>query len=74
MDSIHVKFSGSSELLIYRKRYLIYNQHNKLFEEIKICMEDDGFFDLSGLTEMMQAMDKAVEEHMKKIPQDHILL
>lgn len=47
--------------------------YRKLFEEIKQCMEDDGFFDLSGLTEMMQEMNKSIEEQTKqaKQPQDH---
>lgn len=46
---------------------------NKLFDEIKMCMEDDGFFDLSGLTEMVQKMNETVESGVKepKTPQDH---
>lgn len=46
---------------------------NKLFDEIKTCMEDDGFFDLSGLTEMMETMNENIEKETKKIknPQDH---
>lgn len=59
------------------KQYMKENKisFKKLFEDIKQCMEDDGFFDLSGLTEMMEEMNKGVEEHAKKkskkIPQDH---
>ena len=42
-------------------------------------MEDDGFFDLSGLTEMMEEMNNQMEESMEesmeektpKTPQDH---
>jgi hypothetical protein len=38
-------------------------------------MEDDGFFDLSGLTEMLAEMNKSVEEQTKKkqpkTPADH---
>lgn len=48
--------------------------YRKLFEEIKQCMEDDGFFDLSGLTEMLTEMNKSIEEQTKKLPkqpQDH---
>lgn len=46
---------------------------NKLFEDIKTCMEDDGFFDLSGLTEMMENMKKSMEAAQaekadKKVP------
>ena len=33
----------------------------KLYEELKQCMEDDGFFDLSGLTEMIQKMGEQME-------------
>lgn len=46
---------------------------NKLYEELKQCMEDDGFFDLSGLTEMMENMNKSMEEKkaLPKVPQDH---
>ena len=33
--------------------------YRKLFEDIKTCMEDDGFFDLSGLTEMMEEMNSS---------------
>lgn len=46
----------------------------KLFDDIKECMEEDGFFDLSGLTEMVEEMNASVEENAKKIPktpQDH---
>lgn len=55
------------------KQYMKENKisFRKLFEDIKTCMEDDGFFDLSGLTEMMQEMNQSIEEKMKKIPQDH---
>lgn len=48
--------------------------YRKLFEEIKQCMEDDGFFDLSGLTEMLDEMNQSIEkqaEKMPKEPQDH---
>lgn len=55
------------------KAYMKENKisYRKLFDDIKECMEDDGFFDLSGLTEMLNEMNKSVEENMKKIPQDH---
>lgn len=46
----------------------------KLFDDIKTCMEGDGFFDLSGLTEMLNEMNANVEqnaERIKKQPQDH---
>lgn len=57
------------------KEYMKENKisFNKLFEDIKQCMEDDGFFDLSGLTEMMEKMNENIKEQMaqRKIPQDH---
>lgn len=33
-----------------------------LFDEIKQCMEDDGFFVLSGITEMIEEMTSNAEE------------
>lgn len=41
------------------RSYLVENKmsYNKLFEEIKACMEDDGFFDLSGINEMIAQME-----------------
>ena len=54
------------------KEYMKENKisYRKLFEDIKECMEDDGFFDLSGLTEMLQEMNGAPKT-AKKTPQDH---
>ena len=46
----------------------------KVYEEIKEAMEDDGFFDLTGLTDMMKEMEGTEEEKPKrtpKQPQDH---
>lgn len=55
------------------KQYMKENKisFKKLFEDIKKCMEDDGFFDLSGLTEMMKEMAENAAQAIKKIPQDH---
>lgn len=56
------------------KQYMRDNKlsFNGLYEELKKCMEDDGFFDLSGLTEMIQKMNENAEEQQPtKIPQDH---
>lgn len=59
------------------KQYMKENKisFKKLFDDIKTCMEDDGFFDLSGLTEMMEEMEESVETQTKKktpkTPQDH---
>ena len=70
---------GVSEKEAYEimKAYMKENKisYRKLFEDIKTCMEDDGFFDLSGLTEMMQEMGENLEENITKkapkTPQDH---
>ena len=53
-----------------------YMKENKLsfkmlYEELRQCMEDDGFFDLSGLREMSESMNEEMEEKINKIPQDH---
>lgn len=48
--------------------------YSSLFEDIKQCMEDDGFFDLTGLKEMVKKMSASMEENAKKTPkqpQDH---
>lgn len=49
------------------KQYMKDNKlsYNKLFEELKECMEDDGFFDLSGLTEVVQSIEKNVNDALK---------
>ena len=46
------------------RQYLKENKcsYNVLFEDIKVCMEEDGFFDLSGINEMIQGMNKMQEE------------
>lgn len=51
---------------------------NKLYREIQTIMEDDGFFDLTGITEMLEEMNKTIEEEVEeapkkvpKVPQDH---
>lgn len=57
------------------KQYMKQNglSFNGLFEEMKQCMEDDGFFDLSGISEMVQKMNEPTEEEKRlpKQPQDH---
>lgn len=52
------------------KQYMKENKisFNKLFENIKECMEDDGFFDLSGLKEMLESMNQSMEEAQAKKP------
>lgn len=60
------------------KQYMKENKisFKKLYEDIRKCMEDDGFFDLSGLTdtlEQAQTMQNEMEETEEKkvIPMDH---
>ena len=55
------------------KEYMKENKisYRKLFEDIKECMEDDGFFDLSGLTDMIQKMNPETSKKNPKKPQDH---
>lgn len=57
-----------------------YMKENKLsyaglYKEIKQCMEDDGFFELSGLNEMLRDMNEEAvaqaEQNQPKTPQDH---
>ena len=70
---------GVSEEEAYQimKAYMKENKisFKKLFDDIKECMEEDGFFDLSGLTEMLEEMNKSFEEETPKkapkTPQDH---
>ena len=68
---------SEKEAYALMKQYMKENKisFRKLFDDIKECMEEDGFFDLSGLTEMMEEMNKSVETQTKKrtpkTPQDH---
>lgn len=63
---------SEEESYLLMKEYMKENKisYRKLFEDIKECMEDDGFFDLSGLTEMLQEMN-GTSKKAKKTPQDH---
>lgn len=49
--------------------------YKDLFEEIKKAMEDDDFFGLSGITAMIEEMNKNIEEMNNPkptvVPQDH---
>lgn len=56
------------------KQYMIDNKlsFNALYTQIKECMENDGFFDLSGIKEMLEQMNKSIEQQDKKVvPMDH---
>lgn len=47
--------------------------HSGLFEALKVQMETDGFFKRIGLDQMLESMNKSIEEEVKqqKVPQDH---
>ena len=68
---------SEEEAYALMKQYMKENKisFKKLFDDIKECMEIDGFFDLSGLTEMLEEMNASVENQTKKrtpkTPQDH---
>ena len=71
---IHLDVYSSFKLYGWAERDKPYEA---LFEEIKKAMEDDGFFELSGITAMLEEMANNVEEatqEQKKptvVPQDH---
>lgn len=66
---------SEEEAHLIMKEYMKENKisFKKLFDDIKECMEEDGFFDLSGLTDMITEMNQSVEPKKKspKVPQDH---
>ena len=57
------------------KQYMVENKlsYKKMLDKIKECMEEDGFFELSGLNETMEEMNQTAEEVIKEMkkPQDH---
>lgn len=57
------------------KKYMIENKksYRGVFEDMKEMMREDGFFDLSGLNEIIEEMNQSTEEVIKpvKTPQDH---
>ena len=64
--------SAAKELL---KQYLTEQKENgngdfySVMNEMITCMDDDGFFDLTGLSKMMK--QAAQTEKSPKVPQDH---
>ena len=66
LENNEVSEDEAKELM---KQYMKENKisFHGMYELLKQCMEDDGFFDLSGLTEMIQKMgdqmENAHEEH-----------
>ena len=60
------------------KEYMKENKlsYRSLFEDLKNCMADDGFFDLSGLTHMITELSQNIEAQInpkpKRVqPKDH---
>lgn len=75
LEHNEIPYEASKGLM---KQYMRENKlsFKKLYDEIKGIMEDDGFFDLTGLTEMVMAMNGEEEPEEKpkkapKAPQDH---
>lgn len=54
------------------KQYMTENNYSfkKMFENVKEYMEEDGFFDKTGLTETLAEMSETTKKTAKK-PQDH---
>ena len=69
-----ISYDDAVELM---KSYMKENNlsFNSMYQLLKSCMEEDGFFELTGITEMMMEMSKEQDvEEIKKIsktPQDH---
>ena len=60
LENNEVSEDEAKELM---KQYMKENKisFHGMYELLKQCMEDDGFFDLSGLTEMIQKMGEQME-------------
>lgn len=60
LENNEVSEGEAKELM---KQYMKENKisFHGMYELLKQCMEDDGFFDLSGLTEMIQKMGEQME-------------
>ena len=60
LENNEVSEDEAKELM---KQYMKENKisFHGMYELLKQCMEDDGFFDLSGLTEMIQKMNEQME-------------
>lgn len=55
------------------KQYMKVNKLSflKLYEEISKIMQDDGFFELSGIKEMVEHMDEAAKDGEQANQKDH---
>lgn len=65
---------SKEEAKLLMRTYMKENKisYKKLFDDIKECMEEDGFFDLSGLADMIkEMMPEEKPKKVAKIPQDH---
>lgn len=65
------------EAITLMKSYMKENKLSfvKLYGELTECMEDDGFFDLSGLKDMLVQAKESMEqksENTVKMPKDHM--
>lgn len=61
---------------VLMKQYMKENKLNfkSLYDELLECMEDDGFFELSGITDTVDQITDSMEEEPAKVvpmPQDH---
>ena len=66
LENNEVSEADAKELM---KQYMKENglSFSKLFEDLKKCMEEDGFFDLSGIKDMIQQMNSAAAEKAEEI-------
>lgn len=73
-----ISFDDAVELM---KAYMKENKisFNAMYQILKAQMEEDGFFELTGITEMIQEMNKSEEaeetkenRNTPKVPQDHL--
>lgn len=66
---------GEEEAKSLMKQYMKENKLSfaTLYSELRAEMEEDGFFDLSGITEMIQEMNRKTEKAAQSVkqPQDH---
>lgn len=62
---------SETEAKALMKSYMKENKigYADLYEDLRKCMEEDGFFELSGITKMLNQM--AENQKQRKVPQDH---
>ena len=71
LENNEVSEDEAKELM---KQYMKENKisFHGMYELLKQCMEDDGFFDLSGLTEMIQKMNEQMEGTEEESPKTEV--